>query len=109
MNLSQKVSPTEDTPDLSDMEVASAIVTSSKEEVSEQIVPLLTCATCDTRHMLTMSHRLYRKKPNLFWRCTVVCENYHTFYRLMQANWVGKGTPEGEDGLAWESKLSMVP
>ncbi len=86
-------SPEEDSPDLQDEEIAGAVVTVRHFDFADKCLALvhLSCPTCGKKRT-SMSHAIRRRKPNLFARMTLQCEEAHPLslsVHTFQVNWMG--------------------
>lgn len=77
--------PDEDSEDLTDEEVASAIETTGTEGiVSGATIPCPECSGV----VRVLLHELRRRKPHLYWRTTLECVHGHTTVRLFITDWL---------------------
>lgn len=80
--------PEEDSDDLGDSEVLSAVETTDQAHLSRVVNTfLLSPCSCGTL-MKPVTHALRRRKPDLFSRWTLQCEQGHDASRLFKINWL---------------------
>jgi hypothetical protein len=82
------VSLHEDSEDLSDEEIASAVAMPAPEAIAE-FLGRVTCSTpgCSLRATPT-AYALRRRKPYLYWRVRLACEGGHDQRVVLRADWV---------------------
>lgn len=78
--------PDEDSPDLSDEEVAGAIQSQSPKDVGQLIH--LSCSSCGATPMAFAKHERRRRKPHHYWRVTLRCEAGHEVKKVLQMTWM---------------------
>jgi RNase P subunit RPR2 len=76
----------EDSPDLSDSDIATALPCASALELASKIHTLV-CSTCQAKVAVTAHARRVRL-PHTYWRVALVCRNGHHENRHFQADWV---------------------
>ncbi len=87
MNFNQAEAPEEDSPDLTDEEIADAVPTSEAREMAKGILDIVHCPVCksDWAHVSALARR---RKPNLYSRMTFKCTNGHVLRKTFVANWM---------------------
>ena len=78
--------PEEDSEDLTDEEIASAIPSTGTDDIVAGIM-VPGCSECGGKVRI-LSHDLRRRKPHLYWRATVECGQNHRTARLFEADWI---------------------
>jgi hypothetical protein len=80
--------PEEDSEDLKDSEMFSAVETTDSGHLSMEVNTfLLSPCTCGAL-MHPVTHALRRRKPDLFSRWVLECSQGHTASRLFKINWL---------------------
>lgn len=81
--------PEEDSTDLSDQEIQSALPTSGVSD----IVTALRSTPCSTCGLMTQiaKHSIRRRLPHLYWRVDLVCRNEHSTKKTFCADWIKGG------------------
>lgn len=82
--------PEEDSDDLTDDEIASALPTTGSDDTIQRMRGLLGCPLCGARRVVR-EHALRRRRPNLFWRTTFLCDGGHKERVFFRVNWLGGG------------------
>jgi len=88
--------PEEDSEDLTDDEIAGAIMTRGIQTVIEVVSAFCEgCPECvgDRERMGVTEHALRRRNPNLFWRVTFKCKAGHVEGVTFRVNWMKEGRP----------------
>lgn len=79
--------PEDDSPDLTDEEIASAVATVSSDAIVSA-VQSARCSTCQQGSMRLTSHELRRRKPHLYWRVGLVCAQGHNASMVFLTDWL---------------------
>lgn len=78
--------PDDDSPDLSDEEIAAAMDTVDAPAFSRMLISF-SCPSCGTIGNV-VHHERRRRKPDHFTRVTFRCANAHTVVKTFRINWV---------------------
>jgi hypothetical protein len=77
----------EDSADLTDEEIDGAIRTASLGELRAALIHL-SCGSCAGGVPRPVKHYLRRRKPNLYWRIDLKCQNGHGITKTFRADWL---------------------
>lgn len=78
--------PDDDSPDLSDEEIAAATVTADATTFARMLISF-SCPSCGTIST-DVHHERRRRKPDHFTRVTFRCQNAHSVVKTFRINWV---------------------
>ena len=78
--------PDEDSEDLTDEEISEAVHVEGPTGIVDYLAGMQ-CRTCSDK-LRVREHVLRRRKPHLYWRVTLVCEQQHQQSTLFLTDWV---------------------
>lgn len=78
--------PEDDSEDLTDAEIERAVITEGIPQLVEHLTTIQ-CASCQHR-MDAVRYELRRRKPHLYWRVGVECDEGHSQAVLFQTDWL---------------------
>jgi hypothetical protein len=81
--------PEENSPDLTDLEIANAIPTNSEVDVVQEHSKFSYCSVC-SQPVRLVGNAIRRRIPHLFWRMKFECPQGHEGSRVFQIDWVGQ-------------------
>lgn len=79
--------PEEDSPNLTDADIASAQDTSAIEDI-EKALQGFKCPTCDGEAFTGPEHTLLRHIPSLYWRIQMTCAQDHPITLFFKVDWL---------------------
>lgn len=77
----------EDSPDLTDAEVDGAFVTVNYGKLRESLIHL-SCPSCTEGVPSPVKHSLRRRRPGLYWRIDLECQNGHKMTKTYRVDWL---------------------